>query len=57
MELTFNPYILLAVNGFFTAVGTIAAQFVWFEYLKPKLILWHKRAKRKRIKLKIVVKP
>jgi hypothetical protein len=44
----YNVYLLLGVNSFFTAFGTLIANFLWSEVFKPRLEKWHKKIKRKR---------
>lgn len=51
----YNVYWLLAVNGFFVGVGGVIASlignFLWHEWLKPRLVKWHKRVKKKKFKV------
>jgi hypothetical protein len=33
----FNIYVGLALAGFFTGIGNVTAQYVWSEWLKPRI--------------------
>ena len=41
-----NPYLLLAVNGFFTGMGVVTANWIYDRLIKDKLDSVHKRIKK-----------
>ena len=52
-----NPYLLVMINGFFTGLGVIVAQWMGDKYIKPRLDKVHKRSEdilkpKKKLKFK-----